>query len=692
MRVFRALIAACLFSASFMVATAASGHLPPPHEEHSAHAHAAEDDAEHRAQDLVGMPVSEIEKKTAENAARIERQTGQRPGRARIAARADADPGVSGQWSAVVDTTVVPVFTAVLPNGKVLIWDSVGDNAAESYPTHDFTRAMVWNPADNTQKRVDLLGTNLFCAGFAHLPNGNILIAGGNANAQLAGTVRTYVFNWQTETWTRGRDMAGARWYPSVTEMANGEEVIIGGGPATAEVYQTNGVIRQLPNFTKYNARIYPFMISRPDTQLGLFGPYNPGYTITTVGNGAITGTANRDAITRDYGSFSTFDIGKTLVVGGGSITEDGVAKRPTRTAVILDSNKGLVPAVTTTGSMSVGRRQHNATLLADGSVLVTGGLTSAAVNGGVDLDAAVTTAELWNPVTGQWTVLSAADRIRQYHSTAALLPDGRVMTGGGGICGGCMAQGYLEKNVEYFSPPYLFKKDGSGELAARPVIATAPGTVGIGAAFAVTSPQAASIRKVGLVALGDVTHGVDQGQRYIPLKYTVSGTTLTVTGPPTGGVAPPGHYMLFVTDAAGVPSVAKMVQVAKAPTPLMSPLKNSTGKCVDVPSSSLTARTYLQTYTCNNTKAQALTRFTDNTLRVMGMCADVPTSRFVNGQRIWQFGCNGTGAQRWQFRADGTVRPVSNTALCLAAAANTNAAQVKIVTCTGAALQKWTW
>ncbi|WP_239143675.1 galactose oxidase-like domain-containing protein [Actinoplanes philippinensis] len=665
----------------------------PPHD-HSTHSHApgAADDDEHRAQDLVGVPLHEIEKTTADNAARIERQTGRRPGRAQLKASADADPGVSGQWSPVLATPVVPVFTAVLPNGRVLIWDSVGDNAAETYPTHNFTRAMVWNPADNTSRRVDLQGTNLFCAGFAHLANGNILVAGGNANAQLAGTVRTYVFNWQTETWTRGNDMAGARWYPSVTEMANGEEVIIGGGPATAEVYQTNGAIRPLPNFTKYNARIYPFMISRPDTQLGLFGPYNPGYTITTMGNAAITGTANRDTISREYGSFSTFDIGRTLVVGGGSITEDGVAKRPTRTAVILDSNKGLTPTVTTTGSMSVGRRQHNATILADGTVLVTGGLSSTAKNALVDLDNAVTTAELWNPATGQWTALSAADRVRQYHSTAALLPDGRIMTGGGGICAACMSAGYLEKNVEYFSPPYLFKKDGSGELADRPVISAAPATVGIGTAFTLTSPQAATIGKVGLVGLGDVTHSIDQGQRYVPLKYSVNGTTLTVTGPPTGGVAPPGWYMLFVTDNAGVPSIARLVQVAKAPAPLMSPLRNSTGKCVDIPSSALTARTYLQTYTCNNTKAQALTRFTDDTLRVFGMCADVPSSNFTNGQRIWQYGCNGTGAQRWQFRTDGTVRPVSNTALCLAATANTNAAQIKIVTCTGAALQKWTW
>ena len=127
-----------------------------------------------------------------------------RPGTARTKASVAADPGQSGSWSSVIGTPVVPVFEAVLPNGKVLIWDSVGDNAAESYPDHSFTRAMVWNPADDTYKRVDLQGSNIFCAGFAHLANGNILVAGGNANAKLDGTVQTHVFNWQTETWTRG--------------------------------------------------------------------------------------------------------------------------------------------------------------------------------------------------------------------------------------------------------------------------------------------------------------------------------------------------------------------------------------------------------------------------------------------------------------------------------------------------------
>ncbi|MGK5680255.1 galactose oxidase-like domain-containing protein [Actinoplanes sp. URMC 104] len=663
------------------------------HDHDHDHADGHEDSREHMAQDLVGTPISVIEKETAQNAARIQRATGVRPGTARTKVRVAADPGLSGSWGSVVSTPVVPVFEAVLPNGKVLIWDSVGDNAAESYPDHTFTRAMVWNPADDTYKRVDLQGTNIFCAGFAHMSNGNILVAGGNANAKLQGTVTTYVFNWQAETWTRGKDMAAARWYPSVAETANGEEVIVGGGPATPEVYQTNGAIRALTGFTQYAGRTYPFMGSRPDGQLGLYGPATAGYTLTTAGNGVVTATVTRDSIYRDYGSFSTYDIGKSLVVGGGNITENGVAKVPTKTAVVLSTGTGVAPTVASTGSMSIARRQMNASLLADGSVLATGGMTSAATSSLVDLDNAATAAERWDPATGKWTVLASASRIRQYHSTAALLPDGRVMTGGGGICSDCTKFGYLEKNVEYFTPPYLYKKDGSGELATRPVISTAPAGVSVNTNFAVTSPQSADIRKVALVGLSDVTHGVDQGQRYVPLKFTASGTTLTVTGPPNGGVAPPGFYMLFLIDSAGVPSVARMVQVAKGPNPVLSPVKNSTGRCLDVPSSALAIRTYLQGYTCNNSKAQALTRLPgDKSLRVLGNCVDVPSSTFVAGRRIWAYQCNASVAQTWQFNADGTIRPLGKTTLCLAAASSAQSAQILLATCNGNALQKWSW
>lgn len=678
--------------ASLAGSSAAAGTPPRTVSAVPAHDDGDHDAREHMLQDLAGTPMRVIEQRTAANASRIQKRTGIRPGTVRRPGAATADPGTSGSWSSVVGTPVVPIFQAVLPNGKVLMWDSVGDGAAESYPDQSFTRAMVWNPGDDTYKRVDVQGSNIFCAGFAHLENGNILVAGGNADQALDGTVETHIFNWQTETWTRGQDMASARWYPSVAETANGEEVVIGGGPSVAEVYQPDGTIRRLSGFSDYSARLYSFLGSRPDTQLAFLGPYQTAYTITTSGDGVVTASATRDDISRDYGGFASYDVGKSLVVGGGSVTEDGASGVPTRTAVVVDNN-GRAPVTTVTGSLSTGRRQLNSTLLADGSVLATGGMSSAATNGLVDLDHAVTTAERWDPATGLWTVLAGASRIREYHSTASLLPDGRVLTGGGGVCGVCTDVGYLEKNIEYFTPPYLYKKDGSGGLASRPVITTAPATVGIGTPFTVTTPQAAGIRKVALVGLGDVTHGVDQGQRYVPMRFSVSGTTLTVAGPPTGGAAPPGHYMLFVIDAAGVPSVASMVQVAKSPNPLMSPVTNSTGRCLDVPASAIAIKTYLQGYDCNGTKAQALTRFPgDRSVRVLGNCLDVPSRRFTAGQKVWTYSCNNTVAQTWQFGADRTIRPAASTTLCLATETSARRSPVLLAPCDGTAREAWAW
>ena len=150
---------------------------------------------------------------------------------------------------------------------------------------------------------------------------------------------------------------------------------------------------------------------------------------------------------------------------------------------------------------MANGRRQHNLTVLADGSVLATGGNSSGA--GLVDLNNGVYAAERWNPATGTWTTLAAESVTRQYHSTALLLPDGRVLSSGGGICGTCDSVGYLAKNAQVFTPPYLFKTDGSGQLADRPVIDAAPAVATYGQPFQIDTAQAASIAKVALVRLG---------------------------------------------------------------------------------------------------------------------------------------------------------------------------------------------
>lgn len=475
-------------------------------------------------------------------------------------------PDQIGQWTGIINMPVVPIFATLLPNGKVLMWDSVGDNPAESYSLHNFTRAAVLDVNTLSTTRVDVSGYNIFCAGFAHMLDGNIFVAGGNADSALNGIKQTHIYNWNTNTWSRGPDMAYSRWYPSVAALANGEHFVMAGGPSTHEVRQLNNTMRTLTGATLQHARDYPFIQTGLDGRVIYAGPDAQMRLIDTSGTGSITQAPLRDGLYRGYGSYAMYNTGKVLVMGGAGSTNSAT--------IITQSGNSLSTAAA--DSMRYGRRQHNATVLADGSVLVTGGLSSGA--GLVDLDAAVYAAEVWDPATGLWRELASAAVARQYHSVALLLPDGRVLTGGGGICGDCQRVGYLRKDIEIFSPPYLFRKDGSGQLAARPAITAAPATVNYGNRFEIATAQATGIMKASLVRLGAPTHSQDQDQRYIPLDFTVGAGVLNATAPANANIAPPGYYMLFIVDSNGVPSVAKIVQVNTETPPPPPPPPAGTG------------------------------------------------------------------------------------------------------------------
>jgi Galactose oxidase-like, Early set domain/Bacterial Ig domain len=467
---------------------------------------------------------------------------------AAAAAAVAGAPQDVGQWGPVVDWPVIGVHVALLPNGKVLAYDSIGDNATESYPVQDHTRATVWDPSTGTQTPVNVnTGYNVFCSGLAHLVDGRLFLAGGNKDQQLNGIVQTHLFDPASNTWSLGPNMAAGRWYPSVTPLRNGEMLITSGRVNTPEVRTLSGALRTLST-APLSLPLYPWMDVAPDGRAFYSGPDQTMRTLDTSGTGAWQSLGQRDGINRDYGSHALFDVGKMLVAGGGPSTPD---------ARVIDVT-GATPQVTATAPMAHGRRQHNLTVLADGSVLATGGNSSGASL--VDLANGVYAAELWNPATGQWRTLAAMQITRQYHSTALLLPDGRVLSSGGGICGTCDQVGYLAKNAEIFSPPYLFQADGTP--APRPVIGSAPATSTYGAALDVATPNPAAIRTVALVRLGAVTHSVNMEQRYVPLSFIAGTTSLSATGPANANIAPPGPYMLFIIDANGVPSVARMISI----------------------------------------------------------------------------------------------------------------------------------
>jgi Domain of unknown function (DUF1929)/Bacterial Ig domain len=453
-------------------------------------------------------------------------------------------PQLGGAWSAVQDWPAVGIFMSVLPNGKVLAYDS--SDAAN----FDQTRAMTWDPATNATVRADeLLGFNIFCSGLAKLLDGALFTAGGTRAPNNQGINKTTTFDPSTNTWTQGATMAVERWYPSVTPLPNGEMLITGGGPDLSEVRATSGSLRALTTGTSqvWANREYPFMATAPNGKAQYLGPADALGQLDTGGTGAYLPTSTRDGKYRSYGSFALFNPKQALIAGGGFRDNSAVV-------VNLETS-----SVSTTGAMANQRRQHNLTVLADGSVLATGGYANSDKYL-IDVPNAVYAAERWDPATGTWSTLASADRARMYHSGALLLPDGRVLTAGGGLCGDCDVAGYLQRNAEVFSPPYLFAADGS--LAPRPVIGNSPNVVGYAGTFGVASPQAASITKVALARLGSVTHSVDMEQRYVPLNFTRTADGVIVDAPVSANIAPPGYYQLLVVDSLGVPSIGKIVRV----------------------------------------------------------------------------------------------------------------------------------
>ena len=253
---------------------------------------------------------------------------------------------------------------------------------------------------------------------------------------------------------------------------------------------------------------------------------------MSTTGVGALTATRTRDGIDRTLRQLTPPTTSARCWSPVAAASPRTVRRRSPPETVSMVDVTGSGTTVRPTG-LDVGRSPACSASPSwpTAACLATGGQSQSG-NGLVDLDNPVFAAERWDPATETWTVLASANRVRQYHSAATLLPDGRVLTGGGGICGDCTGQGLPGEERRVLQPPYLFEKDGSGDPATRPVIDSAPATSGYAQPFEIATAQAGSIAKVGLVRLGAPTHGDDQGQRYVPLAFTASGSVLTVTAP----------------------------------------------------------------------------------------------------------------------------------------------------------------
>jgi hypothetical protein len=165
----------------------------------------------------------------------------------------------------------------------------------------------------------------------------------------------------------------------------------------------------------------------------------------------------------------------------------------------------------------------------------------------------------IFDPWTESWSSAAPLSVGRYYHSLAMLLPDGTVLSSGGGSPGPL-----TNLNAQIYQPGYLFNNDGS--RATRPVIEQVPGAlppvVNPSKTFNLTSPDAARIARVTMVKTGSVTHSFDMEQRFVEPSFTIDGNQVRVTLPANPYETPPGFYMVFVIDANGTPSKAKLIRI----------------------------------------------------------------------------------------------------------------------------------
>ena len=347
------------------------------------------------------------------------------------------------------------------------------------------------------------------------------------------------------------------RWYPDLTELANGDYVAISGNSTNAstwadtpEVYDpstnTWSVLSNV-NTSQIHEEEYPFSYLVPNGDVFTIGPSEDESFLLNVANQTWTQVGGSSGVVN--GSSVMYRPGQILYSGG---TDTQASNAPAHaTTAVIDLN-AQTPTWRQTAPMANPRVYHTLTMLADGTVLGRWG-ADLGQTGSTEVSGGVLPSEIWNPASETWSPAAPTAVTRGYHSTALLMPDGTVLIAGSGHAN----PGYPgQDSAQIYSPPYLFK-------GSRPTISAVPAAATNGATITVSTPDAASITAVNLVSLGADTHQSDMDQHFVPLTFTQGSGTLNVQIPSATATVPPGHYMLFILNSSGVPSVASIISVA---------------------------------------------------------------------------------------------------------------------------------
>jgi Domain of unknown function (DUF1929)/Kelch motif len=389
------------------------------------------------------------------------------------------------------------------------------------------------------------------------------------AKQDYQGRKESYEFDPVTERYERVADMNHKRWYPTLTGLPDGDVLAVSGLDGSGQVLEDNEVFdpktktwTNRPDLRHYFPT-YPALFQTERAGTLFYSGSNSGYGPATKGRAPglwnltdnaftpVPGMRDTDQLeTSGSGWVGTVQNQKVMVVGGGGV---GESQKSTGRIDIVDLTAAK-PRFTPGPSLPEGTRYPNLVTLPDDTTLITGGSRDYRGEGASDNH----NARIFHP--GNDTLTLAADPAvgRDYHSEALLLPDGRVITLGGNPLFADKKDtitAQFEQRLEIFTPAYLFH-------GRRPTVTGGPASLALGARGTFSTPDPQDIATARLMRPSAVTHVTNLEQRDIALDFTKGKGSITVTLPNQPTLVPPGAYMLFVTNHAGVPSIARWVMV----------------------------------------------------------------------------------------------------------------------------------
>jgi hypothetical protein len=485
------------------------------------------------------------------------------------------DRGAWGRLVRLVDEAgrrITPIHSILMPSGVVLMIAHHNRTAFLLDPGDDARTKTLATMVVPTKQSND----GLLCAGHVALADGRLLVVGGSRKRgdDEKGLDYGLLLDPSEGTWARiSPDMrGGARWYPTATRLPDSRILITGEyfdwgesvnrsieifDPVAYDAAQNawTELISSEGNPWKIEANgedyTHVFVLPRPievggrRRQVLMVGRTGIVHFVNVTDD--FTNSANRFTLRRnssrpggakaDGASSVLLPSGEIMIVGGSS------RRKVQERADIYDPVRDQWRSIST----GIAHYYPATVLLPDGTVFVVNGLQE---DGAGARSPQIIDPQKEGVVTGPpWP----DKRERGYHNTALLMPDGRILTAGGG-----------RSDARFYSPSYLSKPE------LRPRITSLPKSIGFGRIRRI-GYENGPVHRVTMIALGAMTHCFDQNQRLVVLFDGLSEHgAVTIRGPANAAIASPGDYMIFLlrrVEVAArtfeVPSVAGVVRLA---------------------------------------------------------------------------------------------------------------------------------